>query len=65
MLTPTFDVFSGRYREAGANWIDAVDGFEEAYKMMLMLAAIKPGPYFIFDSRDQSCAGNVDSTYIN
>ena len=65
MLAPKFEVFFGKYREAGASWIDTVDGFEEAYQMMLMLAAVKPGPYFIFDSRDKSCVGNVDSTYVN
>lgn len=65
MLTYTIDIFSGKYRAHGSFWIDAVAGFEEAYQMMLMLAAVKPGPYFIFDSRDESCAGNVDTTYTN
>ena len=50
MLTHTFDIFSGKYREHGAFWFQAVAGFEEAYQMMLTLAVVKPGPYFIFDS---------------
>jgi len=65
MQTQKFDIFSGRYREEDAYWIDAVAGFDEAYQMMLMLAAVKPGPYFIFDSQEGSCAGKVDTTYVN
>ena len=65
MLTHTFDIFSEKYREHGAFWFQAVAGFEEAYQMMLTLAVVKPGPYFIFDSRDESCAGNIDTTYTS
>jgi hypothetical protein len=46
-------------------WIDAVAGLKEAYRMMLSIAAVKPGPYFIFDSLQASCVGKVDTTYVN
>ena len=65
MQTQKFDIFSGRYSENDACWIDAVVGFEEAYQMMLTWAAFKPGPYFIYDSGDAACVGNIDTSYVN
>lgn len=61
-MIPKFDIFFGRFREEGAYWIDAVGGFEEAYQNMLLMAATKPGPYFIFDSSEEACVGSIDTT---
>jgi hypothetical protein len=61
-VIPKFDIFLGRFREEGAYWVDAVASFEEAYQTMLLLAANKPGPYFIFASSEEACVGAIDTT---
>jgi hypothetical protein len=61
-MIPKFDIFLGRFREEGAYWVDAVTGFKEAYETMLLLAANKPGPYFIFDNSQEACVGAIDTT---
>jgi hypothetical protein len=61
-VIPKFDIFKGRFRDEGAYWIDAVTGFEEAYQTMLLLAAAKPGRYFILDRSEDSCVGAIDTT---
>ena len=56
-----FDIFAGRFRQECAHWVDTTAGFEEADQAMLLLAATKPGPYFIFDS-ETGCVGTIDTT---
>ena len=61
-MRPTFDIFSGKFREPDTLLVDAVESFEEAYQKMLLLAADKPGPYFIFSGREQTCVADIDTT---
>jgi len=65
MVLQKFDIFFGRFCEEGAYWVDAVAGFEEAYQTMLLLAATKPGRYFIFDNAEHACVGVIDTTGQN
>jgi len=50
------------YNHEGTYLVDNVNGFAEAYQTMLLLAATKPGPYFIFDTSEQACVGAIDTT---
>jgi hypothetical protein len=59
IVIPKFDIFKGG-RDEGAYWIDAVT--EEVYQTMLLLAAAKPGRYFIFDRSEDNCVGAIDTT---
>jgi len=61
-MLSTFDIFSGTFRQVSVNWIAAVEGFEQAYQRMVMLADDKPGPYFIFNSKNRTCAASIDDT---
>ena len=61
-MLPTFDIFAGKFREPDTLLVDAVESFEEAYQKMLLLAADKPGPYFIFSGREQTCVADIDTT---
>ena len=60
-MLPTLDIFSGKFREPDALLVDVAERFEEAYEKMLLLATDKPGPYFIFSGREQTCVADIDT----
>jgi hypothetical protein len=57
---PTFDIFRGP-SEGDAEWIEAVPGLSDALHRMEELAALKPGQYFLFESRTRSTLVKIDS----
>ena len=62
-MFPTFDIFSGHFRQKDATWIEAREDLPQAYQKMLQVAADKPGPYFILSSNDaQTCVAAVDTS---
>jgi hypothetical protein len=63
-MLPTFDIFFGKFSEPDTLRLDALESFEEAYQKMLLLAADKPGPYFIFSGREQTCVADIDTTPV-
>jgi hypothetical protein len=63
-MVPMFDVFSGRFTQESAIYIDSVEGMVEAYQTMLRLAAEKPGPYFIFSCYSRSPVAALDTTSL-
>jgi signal transduction histidine kinase len=44
-----------------AQWIKSVEDLEEAYGTMLVFAAEKPGPYFIFSKSERTCIATIDT----
>jgi hypothetical protein len=57
-----FDIFSGRFGDKGALWIEAVAGLGKAADRMKQLAAGKPGPYFVFSTEDGTVMATIDSS---
>jgi hypothetical protein len=58
---PRFDIFFGpadRY----AVWVESVCGLANARDRMEILAAEKPGVYFLFSNRDHAILGTIDTT---
>ena len=63
-MVPMFDVFSGRFSEEDAVWIESAEGLPEAYQRMLRLAADKPGPYFVFSSYSHKSMVCIDTSTL-
>lgn len=61
MRVSTYDILSGRI-DRDAVWIEAVQGFGNAYERMTRLAAQQPGPYFIFCQKTHTICGSIDTT---
>ena len=61
-MVPMFDIFSGIFMSKDAVWIEAKEGLAEAYQSMLRIAAVKPGPYFVFSSYTRTCVASVDTS---
>jgi hypothetical protein len=62
MPVPTFDIFRGRYPEPDAIWVEPAEGLGAAVERMKVMAAEKPGPYFVFDVRAHQLMAAVDTT---
>ena len=58
----TFDIFNGRFGDNGVVWIEAVEGLAASKKRMVIIAAEKPGPYFVFSSIDHLIVAVSDTT---
>lgn len=61
MRVSTYDIFSGRI-DRDAMWIEAVQGFGNAYDRMTKLAAKQPGYYFIFCHKTHTVCGSIDTS---
>ena len=61
-LFPKFEIFSGRFGEEDALWIETVEGLGNASDRMHALAKEKPGPYFVFHVISHQVLGSVDTT---
>jgi hypothetical protein len=57
-----FDIFSGRFRQKDAIWIDSVEGLAEACQAMLRAAAEKPVPHFVLSSHGCVAVDSLDTT---
>ena len=60
MREPTFDIFAGP-TDKDAIWVDAVEGLSNARARMHEVAAIIPGEYFVFFSRDRSILARTET----
>jgi hypothetical protein len=63
-MIPMFDIFSGRFLQKDAIWIDSVEGLAEAYQAMLRGAAEKPVPHFVLSSHSCVAGASLDSTFF-
>jgi len=61
-MVPMFDIFSGRFPQKDAIWIDSVEGLAEAYQAMLRAAAEKPVPHFVLSSHSCVAVASLDTT---
>ena len=61
-MVPMFDIFSGRFPQKDAIWIDSVEGLAEAYQAMLRAAAEKPVPHFVLSSHSCVAVASIDTT---
>ena len=61
-MVPMFDIFSGRFRQKDAIWIDSVEGLAEACQAMLRAAAEKPVPHFVLSSHGCVAVPSIDTT---
>lgn len=59
---PLFDIFQGHYSGKNAIWVSAARGLAAARERMAQIAANKPGPYFVFSSREQLVLAILDTT---
>jgi hypothetical protein len=60
---PTFDIFSGHFKQNDVTWMEAHEDLPAAYQKMLQIAADQPGPYFILSTNDaQTCVASVDTS---
>jgi hypothetical protein len=62
MRVPMFDIFSGRFGDADALWLEAVEGLGNAADRMKVLAAEKPGPYFVFSTEKRIVVMAIESS---
>ena len=63
MTAPMFDIFCGRSPEdRNVRWLEAVEGLENACERMHILAAGKPGTYFVMCLADKEVLAFVDTT---
>ena len=61
LSVPLFDIFQGHYSGKNAIWVAAARGLAAARERMAQLAADKPGPYFVFSTRDQLVLAIIDT----
>jgi hypothetical protein len=61
-MSPSFDIFSGRFGEKGVLWLGAVARLEDARARMLNLATKQPGAYFVFNSDSHLIVAAVDTS---
>jgi hypothetical protein len=59
MKESTFDIFRGTSDE-DAVWLEAVEGLSAASERMEEIAAIIPGPYFIFSAASHSILARTE-----
>jgi hypothetical protein len=62
MKLPTFEIFSGRFGDPDAVWIEVVEGLGQACVRMKAIAAEKPGPYFVFHLASRQVLASTDTT---
>lgn len=62
MRIPQFDIFSGIPSNSGAIWKETVSGLGAANDRMKELAAMAPGPYFIFDAVTGRVVAHTDNS---
>jgi hypothetical protein len=58
---PVFDIFSG-VLDKDAVWVESVRGLANARERMERIAVEKPGPYFVFYTRDHSVLHLIDTS---
>ena len=62
MNVPTFQIFEGSGDpETHAVWVEYVEGLREALDRMKVLAAEKPGPYFVSHIASKQVLASIDS----
>jgi hypothetical protein len=59
---PMFDIFSGRFDDGNAMWVEAVEGLGTAADRMKQLAADNPGPYFVYSTQRRLVVARIDSS---
>jgi hypothetical protein len=59
----TYDIFAGGC-DNEAIWLAAEEEFESAQERICSLAAIMPGPYFVFCQETQRVVVSVDTTTV-
>jgi hypothetical protein len=57
----TFDIFSGHV-DKESKWIESVGGLGKAAMRIGLLAAEKPGAYFVYDPATHSIVMSVDTS---
>lgn len=62
MRVPTFDIFSGRFGDGNAMWVQAVEGLGNATDRMKQLAADNPGAYFVYSTQKRMVVARIDSS---
>jgi hypothetical protein len=60
MKVPRFDIFSGTDNKA--QWIEVVEGLDDATMRMEFYAAKCPGKYFVFNSIEHVIADSIDTS---
>jgi hypothetical protein len=61
MPVPTFDIFRGS-NISEAVWVKWSEDLASAIALMRECAELNPGPYFIFDSRENKVVATVDTS---
>jgi hypothetical protein len=62
MKIPEYDVFSGKFGDGDAIWLEAVDGLDAACERMKQRAARLPGKYFVFCQTTHIVQASVDTS---
>lgn len=62
MRVSMFDIFSGRFGDGNAMWVQAVEGLGNAADRMKQLAAESPGPYFVYSTQQRIVVARIDSS---
>ena len=57
-----FEIFSGRFGDKDALWIETCEGLAESYQKMLQIAADTPGTYFVLSGYDLTCVASIDTS---
>jgi hypothetical protein len=61
MRVRAFDIVSGSV-DRGIFWIDSIEGLDAAKQRVDMIAADRPGKYFVFDVHENLVLYSVDTT---
>ena len=62
MKIPSFDIFAGLPNNKDAVWVETVQGLGDACDHMKALAALTPGPYFVFHTYARTILASIDTT---
>jgi len=62
MRIPKYDIFSGIPGNSSAIWKETVSGLGAANDRMKELAALRPGPYFVFDASSSNIMAQIDTS---
>ena len=60
MAEPVFDIFSGK-PEKDPLWLETVEGFAQARERMDLIAAQRPGRYFLFSTQAQAVLAETET----
>jgi hypothetical protein len=57
-----YGIFSGRFGDDDAAWLEPVEGLEAAYNRVKDIATERPEKYFVFSASTKEPVGSIDTT---